>query len=205
MTDKADFLAMGLELARRAVQEVIGRDNLQLDPRTMPRSRRARANGRLKQIGVIVRRLILLMALALKPAPPAPRAPATPKDLPEGVELAIFPRVAQYCFTLMPAAQAPVQTGEVRDSSGSSPGQSGPVSTRPLIGRILALQRILNAPEAAARRLARTLERMKARGEPRPVVGQSVSAYRLSAELGAAAAALPGLVRAALETWESSG
>ncbi|WP_155838247.1 hypothetical protein, partial [Hyphomonas beringensis] len=74
-----DFLERGLELARRAVVTVVGRDNLQLNPETMPRARRARANGRLKQIETIVRRLILLMALALRLEPQAASQPRAPK------------------------------------------------------------------------------------------------------------------------------
>ena len=84
-------------------------------------------------------------------------------------------------------------------------GPSGPVSTKPLIDRILALQKILKAPEAAAKRLARTLQRMKAKGEPKPMVGSAAGAFRLSAELGAVSTALPEFIRAALESWESSG
>ena len=208
MREMGDFLERGLELARRAVVTVVGRDNLQLNPETMPRSRRARANGRLKQIETIVRRLILLMALALRLEPLAasqPRAPQTEPNLPEGVELAIFPRVPLKRFTLMPPAQSPVLSGQFRDTFGSVLGPSGPVSTKPLIDRILALQKILKAPEAAAKRLARTLQRMKAKGEPKPMVGSAAGAFRLSAELGAVSTALPEFIRAALESWESSG
>ncbi|MAN47219.1 MAG: hypothetical protein CMF04_13595, partial [Hyphomonas sp.] len=159
MDAMGDFLVQGLEQARRAVVDVVGRDNLQLNPKTMPRSRRAKANGRLKQIETIVRRLILLMALALKLGPLVagqPRTPQAEPDLPEGIELAIFPRAPVKRFTLMPPARQVTLSDHIRDTSGAVLGLSGPVSTQPLIDRILALQKILKAPEAAAKRLART-------------------------------------------------
>ncbi|KCZ47433.1 hypothetical protein HY3_04475 [Hyphomonas pacifica] len=208
MDAMGDFLVQGLEQARRAVVDVVGRDNLQLNPKTMPRSRRARANGRLKQIETIVRRLILLMAFALKLGPlaaSAPRAPQAEPDLPEGTQLAIFPRVPVKRFTLMPPARRVILSDQARDTFGAVLGLSGPVSTQPLIDRILALQKILKAPEAAAKRLARTLQRMQAKGEARPMVGPAAGAFRLSPELGAVATALPGFIRAGLESWESSG
>ena len=71
--------------------------------------------------------------------------------------------------------------------------------------RIVALQRVLANPDAAAKRFARAIERVKAKGDPKPYVGPPKSAFRLSPELGALAVALPGLLNAAMETWESSG
>ena len=60
--------------------------------------------------------------------------------------------------------------------------------------RILAMQRVLLAPKAAAKRLARTIQRLKAKGEPKPFAGPAESAFLLSPELGALATALPCLV-----------
>ena len=65
---------------------------------------------------------------------------------------------------------------------------------------------MLLTPKAAAKRLARTIQRLKAKGEPKPFAGPAESAFLLSPELGAFATALPGLVHAKLdETWEDSG
>ena len=77
MSVDRSFLTLGLDIAEQALLDVIARDNLHLRPEKMPRRRRARANGRLKQIEHIVRRLLTLMALSLHIvfAPPRQRAP----------------------------------------------------------------------------------------------------------------------------------
>ena len=78
--------------------------------------------------------------------------------------------------------------------------------TARLLARIRAVWRVMKAPDAFAIRLARTLQRIKAKDEPRPMAGPPESAYRLSPELGALATMLPGMLNAALEeSWESSG
>ena len=205
MTESGDYISFGLDRAGGAVMDIIAHDNLQLYPKTMPRTRRAKANGRLKQIEQIVRRLIFLMALALKLEPPQPREPRKEPDLPDGVELAIFPRVPQRRFVLMPSAQAMTGSEPLPCSVRAVSGPPGPVPTAPLVQRIVALQRVLKAPAAAAKRLARTIERLKAKGDPKPYVGPPQSAFRLGHELGALASALPGLLNAALESWEESG
>ena len=84
---EADIAAYGAD----SLTDLVARDNLHLRPEKMPRTRRAKANGRLKQIEQIVRRLLTLMALSLHIvfAPPRKRAPAP--GLPEGVELVTFP------------------------------------------------------------------------------------------------------------------
>lgn len=197
---------MGLELAERALIDLIARDNLHLRPEKMPRTRRARANGRLKQIEQIVRRLLFLMALNLHIvfAPPRKRAPAP--DLPEGVELVTFPGAADHRFALLPRPARPFPAGQATDILQTGAGLSGPVPTAKLLARIRAVYRVLKSPDSAAKRLARAIQRLKARGEPRPLAGHARSAFRLSPELGALSTALPGLLNAALEaTWEESG
>ena len=202
-----DFITMGLGLAERALIDLMARDNLQLRPERMPRTRRSRTNGRLKQIEQIVRRLIVLMALALQIvfAPPKKRARAKTM-LPEGVELAIFPGAEERYLVLMPRALDPFAAGPFPDSFRTCSGPSGPVPTAKLLARIRAVWRVMKAPDAFAIRLARTLQRIKAKDEPRPMAGPPESAYRLSPELGALATMLPGMLNAALEeSWESSG
>ena len=206
MTVDASFLTIGLELAERALIDLMARDNLHLRPAQMPRTRRARANGRMKQIEQIVRRLIALMALGLHIvfAPPKPRAPAP--GLPEGVELAVFPGAAEHAFTLLPRAACGFLCGEDADTSGTSCGPPGPVPTARLLARIRAVYRVLKSPEAAARRLARSLQRLKSRGGPGPMTGPAPDAFRLGPELGALATALPGLLNARLAAaWNDSG
>ena len=146
------------------------------------------------------------MALGLQLAPtqprPAPAKPAPEPDLPEGVELAIFPRLSPRRLTLLPARQAFEGPGGFPDISGTS---YGPVSPHKLMARIAALRRVIAAPEAHATRLARTLKRLQTNGEPKPMVGAAIPAFRLSPELGALATLLPAQISVGLETWESSG
>jgi len=63
---------------------------------------------------------------------------------------------------------------------------------------------VLDSPGVFATRLARSLARQRKRGEPRPAVLPTASAYRLRPELGMIATALPGLLGAALENWDNS-
>jgi len=205
MTGTSDFIRMGLTQADRAVQDVIARDQLHLNPKTLPRARQRKANGRLKQIETILRRLILLMALALKLPPPAPRPSAQPADPPEGTDLATFPSGPSCRFALMPARTPFLMADTIPERAGRLLPISRDASTRRLISRILAVRKILRAPDAAALRLARIIDRLKARQEPRPLVGAASQAFRLGPELGAVSTALPGLINAALETWENSG
>ena len=206
MSVDRSFLSMGLEVAERALTDLVARDNLHLRPEKMPRTRRAKANGRLKQIEQIVRRLLTLMALSLHIvfAPPRKRAPAP--GLPEGAQLVTFPGAADPCFALLPRAGGPFPSGQVMGTFGTSYGPQGPVPTARLLARIRAIRRVLKSPDSAAKRLARFIQRLKARGEPRPMAGHAQSAFRLSPELGALSTALPGLLNASLEaTWEESG
>ncbi|HBX92018.1 MAG TPA: hypothetical protein DEG79_03865, partial [Hyphomonas sp.] len=180
MSVDRSFLSMGLEVAERALTDLVARDNLHLRPEKMPRTRRAKANGRLKQIEQIVRRLLTLMALSLHIvfAPPRKRAPAP--GLPEGVELVTFPGAADPCFALPPRAGGPFPSGPVMDTFGTTYGPQGPVPTARLLARIRAIRRVLKSPDSAAKRLARSLQRLKASGEPRPMTGHAHSAFRLS-------------------------
>ena len=206
MSHPPDFIHHGLEQARLALWAVINMTNAQLRPLTLRRSLKQKAMGRLKQIEVIVRRLLTLMALALalELAPVRPRTrltPATPTPLPEGTEIVTFP--APYRFALSGRVQPEVDP----DASVLFPGcvpASGPVPAAPFLARVSALYRVLENPEVHAKRLARSLDRQRKRGDPKPVALPMASAYRLRPELGLIATALPGLLNAALEKWDNS-
>jgi len=109
MDAQTDILKRGLEHAGRAVLDASALANLHLGPKVIGRGVAQRISGRLKMLETIVRRLILVLALNLTLAPAAPRAaPAGPKpepDLPDGVELAIFPRLSPRRLKLLPARQ----------------------------------------------------------------------------------------------------
>ena len=204
MSHPPDFIHHGLEQARLALWAVINMTNPQLRPLTLRRSLKQKAMGRLKQLEIIVRRLLTLMALGLSLPAVRPRTgltPATPAPLPEGTERVTFP--APYRFALSGRVQPAVDP----DASRLFPGcvrASGPVPAAPFLARVSALYKVLEAPELYAKRLARSLERQRRRGDPKPVAMPMASAYRLRPELGMIATALPGMLNAALEKWDNS-
>ena len=204
MSHPTDIVIHGLEQARLALWAVINMTNAQLRPLTLRRSLKQKAMGRLKQIEIIVRRLLTLMALALELAPVRPRTcltPATPTLLPEGTETVTFP--APYRFALSGRVQPDVDP-EASVLFPDSIRASGPVPAAPFLARVSALYKVLEAPELYATRLARSLDRQRKRGDPKPVALPMASAYRLRPELGLIATALPGLLNAALEKWDNS-
>ena len=204
MTGSSDLISHGLREASLALTNIIGMTNIHLKPLTLPRSLARRASGRLKQLEIIVRRLLTLMALALTLAPVRPRTgltPAAPAPLPEGTETVTFP--APYRFALSGRVQPEVDP----EASVVFPGSVrayGPVPAAPFLARVSALYKVLEAPEVYAKRLARSLDRQRKRGDPKPVALPMASAYRLRPELGLIATALPGLLNAALEKWDNS-
>ena len=179
MSHPPDIVHHGLEQARLALWAVINMTNAQLRPLT-------------------------LMALALTLPAVRPRTdhtPATPMPLPAGTETVTFP--APYRFALSGRVQPDVDL----DASGLFPESvraCGPVLAAPFLARVSALYKVLEAPDLYAKRLARSLERQRKRGDPKPAALPMASAYRLRPELGLIATALPGLLNAALEKWDNS-
>jgi len=82
---------------------------------------------------------------------------------------------------------------------------SGRVPAARIFAPLIAPHGLLSAPDAYAKRLAHSLERLRRKGEARPVCMPASGALRLRAELGLVASALPGLINTRLETWESAG
>ncbi|MBR9808874.1 MAG: hypothetical protein GYB49_16805 [Alphaproteobacteria bacterium] len=195
-----DFINQGLEQARYALTNIIGMTNAQLQPKTLPRSLKQRASGRLSQLETIVRRLLYLMALMLGlPELKTPRQ-ADPRQLPEGTEIVSFPTQRRFALSakkVAVAADALPQQMPFRD------GQ--PVPAAPFLARIAALYRVLKDPDAHAKRLAHAIARQREKGEPAPHVLPLASAFRLRPELGILSAALPGMIRARLQdAWNTS-
>jgi hypothetical protein len=179
MDIQTNILNRGLEQAGLAVMNASTLASLHLEPKLIARSLAQRVSGRLRLLETIVRRLILVMALSLFPAPTLSRQAITAPepDLPDGVELAIFPRVHVRRLALLPARQDIEGPGGSPDLSGTS---YGPVSPRKPMASIAALRRVIAAPEAPPLRLARTLKRLQKSGEPKPVVGAATPASRPS-------------------------
>jgi hypothetical protein len=71
----------------------------------------------------------------------------------------------------------------------------------PLIRRAAVLLKIMKQPDAAARRMARLIERMKNRGDTRPYCLPLADRHRLRPELALLAGAVRLQVNAALADW----
>jgi hypothetical protein len=204
MDQQSTFLQQGFDQIQIDLLDTIGKANLHLKPETITRSLRARVRARLKMLETILRRLILLLAASLtldpvKPRPPAPAAPSC-----EGVEdvTASFKRhIKLYRMALMGRPPGPV--GNFPETRRIAP--KGPVPAAPLLMQAAVLLRIMKHPDAAARRMARLLDRMRKRGEGRPHCAPLAGRHRLGPELGLIASLLTAHVKTALENWYDSG
>lgn len=200
------FIAHGLEQARYVLFNVRNLTDMVRAPVTLRRGTAARARAQLKILETIVRRLLWLIALGLTLAPVRPRAATGPAPLAQGVEdvTQSFPSVPT-CRISLAGRAMDMQLHEGSVLFPCTVRASGPVPAAPIFARIIALHGLLSVPQAHAKRLARSLERLRRKGEARPVCMPDTGAFRLRAELGLVATALPGLINARLETWESSG
>ena len=95
MSQPSDIVAHGLREAGYALTNIIGMTNANLRPLTL----KQRATGRLKQLEVIVRRLLTLMALVLTLAPVRPRINPAPDPTEAGVETVSFPTPRRFGLT----------------------------------------------------------------------------------------------------------
>lgn len=202
----ADFLAFAADELRAAVSDLIGRTQTAVRETDLPRSLARRAGRRLAMLEGIARRLIMLMALALgieaqrTPCPRRSQRCEPGPILEPGVELVHFPRVSVRYLRLLPW----VLGAAMPDALPSASRATGPVPLKKFRARIAALQRVLASPEASARRLARHLSRLRAGGEPAPLILGPGPVFRLSPELGLVATALSEALRAALKDWDTS-
>jgi len=194
------FITCALHEVRRGLAFAMVDANLDRRPETLTQAVARRVKARMKELEVILRRLIVLIALSLTLAPVKPRNASKPDG--EG-EPVLTKSSALYSIAL---------TGQVDFYSLDGPGfpdaashASGPVWTAPLLRRFAALARILRNPERYARRVARTLDRHRKAGEPRPACLPMTTTARLHPELGLVAAGLPQLLVAAFDRWIGTG
>ena len=165
------------------------------------RARAGRAGGLLRALEIIVRHILFLMALALRlPALPArTRHDAAPGETGPGLSL---PR-RRYMRMVLPCLDFPGV-----DALSGNARQVGSVPVLPILVRIGALARVLARPEAAARRLARWLERARQAGEPAlvvlPLAGLIARRLRQHRSLALLAGALPMQLSDALRPWPNT-
>lgn len=137
---------------------VLTRDNAHLGPRVLSRAAAARLRQGLRRIEAWLRRVILLLALALEPG-----------LKPRGGETVLAarprrPRFGQWRFRVLTGgAPPPGHAGFWPETAGAGAmGMRGlPVAAMPLLARLAALKALIEAPEARARRLAWLLARRK--------------------------------------------
>ena len=198
MINPSAFVSHGIAQAQRALANVAVITNAHLNPSTLKRTLAQRARAELARLEIIIRRLLVLMALGLVLPPVSIRASSGHHSDTERVETKASSRPTG----LSPRIMGPDMD---RDGLATAARSCGPVQAAPILARLAALQELLAAPEAHAKRLARTLERQRKAGEPAPMALPMTRTHRMPTELGAIATALPELLRAAFKSWESSG
>ena len=198
MSNPSAFVTHGIAHAQRALAGVAALTNAHLNPSTLKRTLAQRARAELARLEIIIRRLLTLMALGLVLPPVPVRAVSVHPSCTGRVETKASTGITGLSPRLM---------GPDMDRAGlaTAARSCGPVQAAPILARLAALQELLAAPEAHARRLARTLERQRKAGEAAPMALPMTRTHRLPPELGAIATALPELLRDAFKSWESSG
>jgi hypothetical protein len=193
MADNTVFLEQGIRAALYALADTASRANLHLKPKTITKSLKRRCMAEMKVIAVLIRRLIMLMALA--PLKPRTSKPAPKIEGAEDVTASFGPQPSG--FSLAPPKAGP----PMLCLSGVYVVPKRSVDAAPVIARLVTLIRILKNPEPHAKRLARTIQRWQAAGEARPHVVPMAARHRLDPELGLVASLLPQLLNEALKNW----
>ena len=198
MTNSSAFVSHGIAHAQRALANLAAMTEAHLNPSTLKRTLAQRARAELAHLEIIIRRLLVLMALGLVLPPVTIRASSGHHSDTECVETKASGRFTGLSPRLM---------GPDMDRAGlaTTACACGPVPAAPILARLAALQELLAAPEAHAKRLARTLERQRKAGEAAPMALPMTRTHRMPPELGTIATALPELLRDAFKSWESSG
>ncbi|MEM6901359.1 MAG: hypothetical protein AAF583_16520, partial [Pseudomonadota bacterium] len=121
---------------------------------------------------------------------------------PDGIEEITFPRLRQPSLSLLP----PVMDFSEGVDLSQLPRRTTPVHimARRFSRRIVALQKVLDAPEVHAKRLARSLHRIRKAGEPKPFLVASSFPNGFRPELSLLHVGLTERLRAQLKAWDSS-
>lgn len=194
------FITCALREVRRGLVMAMVDANLDHEPETLTQAVARRVKARMKELEIILRRLIVLLALSLTLPPPAPRPAAKPAGEGQGP----IDTKSQHLYSIALTGQTHISNPDdpgFPEGDGKFPSS---VSTAPLLRRFQAFARILKNPDRYARRVARTLERQRERARPRPYI-MAMPTHRLHPELGLLAAGLPQLLAAAFDRWTGSG
>lgn len=190
------FLEDSLKALREALLDASARAGLHLHPKTISKALATKLRASLKLAGIMLRRLVLLMALEVELPEPAPPRQHAPQER--------APRKPGYRFQLFPAHRYDGAALEaLRDRP--RPEKPGPVSVIPLRDRHETLMTLLRDPEKLARRMAFRLRALKAAG---PVVARILpqrGLYRLDPRLGLIAQAVAERLNEGMRAYFDSG
>lgn len=175
MTQLTGFIEEGFSTVRETVVEVMDRLSVDFRPEvTQSLARYARRQIRFMEI--LLRRLILLLASDVELAPHAKAPSAPPTREPQST------KTRAGAFKLLPKlGQAGTPIEHLR-ALRTPPGRRNTASA-PLLHRLSTLLHHLENPMPLARRMARILDRLKAEGEPRPVILPLAGQHRAAPQL----------------------
>ena len=193
MTDLSDFIQHAHRTIARAVAETgVNADLIQF-PEMIRKSVKRRVSAELKRLGVLLRRLIFLMALRVELAPLVPRPASNYFEKAEGE-----PKPRRLFFSVLPssASEAPdFLRGPVMVP------MRGPVPAGPLIDRWIAMLATIKYAGYRANRLARTIQRWKAAGETRPYIAPIPKNYTMHHSMALVSGGLTVQLIEALKDW----
>ena len=193
MTDLSDFIRHAHRTIARAVAETgVNADLIQF-PEMIRKSVKRRVSAELKWLGVLLRRLIFLMALRVELAPLVLRPASNYFEKAEGEPK---PRRPFFSVLPAPASEAPdFLRGPIIVP------MRGPVPAGPLIDRWIAMLATIKYAGYRANRLARTIQRWKAAGEMRPYIAPIPKTYTMHRALALVSGGLTVQLMEALKEW----
>ncbi|MEM8636783.1 MAG: hypothetical protein AAGF33_17590 [Pseudomonadota bacterium] len=202
------LLPMAIEQIGLVVFSLIGWTGIHLSLRRPVKWKLRRAGTKLRVLEGLVRKLIMVLALELDLAPVKPRS-KSPADepcedaaqTPDIIEQITFPRARCPSLSLLP----PVMGFSEGVDLSQLPRRMTPVHIMAgrFSRRIVALQKVLDAPEVHAQRLARSLHRIRKAGEPKPFLVASPFPNGFRPELSLLHVGLTERLRAQLKAWAS--
>ena len=195
MTDLTDFISHAWKTLAYAIAKVGVHADLHQVPERISKTVKRRVSAELKRLAILLRRLIFLMALQVELAPVKPRMGSNYFETSEG-------EAKKTCtFSLMPTVAG--ETPCFLRGPQTVPDR-GPVLAEPLIDRWQAMLETLKNAQHRAKCLARTLQRQRAEGEPKPYIVPIPSTHNFPATLGIVSGGLTVQLIEALKDWPDS-
>lgn len=192
MTDLTGFFSHARQTIGRAIAMAGIKAGLLDIPKTISKTVKRRCLSELKRLGILLRRLIFLMALQVELAPVKPRLGSN------FFEKAGGETKRKCCFSLMP-----VQAGDAPDFLRGPlivPDRA-PVLAAPLIDRWQAMLEALQGAGRRAKCLARTLQRQQAEGAPKPYILPVPKTHALPHDVALVSGGLTVQLLEALKCW----